>query len=75
MLLIVSCICDIDLDVWLMLDTVLKEEICTATQLIGMTDLMRDASPRYLNTAGLDRLLPPDYDGLQRGSSGPGSKL
>lgn len=43
-------------------------------RLVGMTDLMRDASARYLNTAGLDHLLPPDY-GLQRVSSRPESKL
>ncbi|KAJ5099524.1 FMN-dependent dehydrogenase-domain-containing protein [Penicillium argentinense] len=39
----------------------MKEEIQTATQLLGMTDLMRDASPAYLNTAGVDHLLPPKY--------------
>lgn len=27
-------------------------------QLVGLTNL-RDASPRYINTADLDRLLPP----------------
>jgi L-lactate dehydrogenase (cytochrome) len=40
---------------------VLKEEIQTATQLVGMTDLMRDASPTYINTAGVEHLLPPNY--------------
>ncbi|PYH80559.1 FMN-linked oxidoreductase [Aspergillus uvarum CBS 121591] len=38
---------------------VLKKEVETAMQLIGLTDL-RDASPRYINTATLDRLLPPN---------------
>ncbi|KAJ5323820.1 FMN-dependent dehydrogenase-domain-containing protein [Penicillium atrosanguineum] len=36
----------------------LKEEIETAMQLVGMTDLMRDAGPTYLNTSGVDHLLP-----------------
>lgn len=40
-------------------------------QLIGMTNLMRDASPRYLNTAAVDHLLPPDYAVRER----VGSKL
>ncbi|RAH78910.1 hypothetical protein BO86DRAFT_381829 [Aspergillus japonicus CBS 114.51] len=38
---------------------VLKQEVETAMQLVGLTDL-QDASPRYINTAALDRLLPPN---------------
>ncbi|KAF3396174.1 Cytochrome b2 [Penicillium rolfsii] len=45
----------------------LKEEIQTSTQLVGMTDLMRDASPTYLNTAGVEHLLPPNYASSQKG--------
>ena len=37
---------------------VLKDEIETATALCGMTDLMRDASPKYVNTTDLDHLVP-----------------
>ncbi|KAJ5586075.1 FMN-dependent dehydrogenase-domain-containing protein [Penicillium hetheringtonii] len=39
----------------------IKEEIHTAAQLVGMTDLFRDANPRYINTAAIDHLLPPNY--------------
>ncbi|KAE8153167.1 FMN-dependent dehydrogenase-domain-containing protein [Aspergillus avenaceus] len=46
---------------------VLRDEIQTAMQLIGMTDLMRDADPRYLNLAMIDSLLPPDYDSMGGG--------
>jgi L-lactate dehydrogenase (cytochrome) len=46
---------------------VLKEEIQTSTQLLGMTDLMRDACPKYLNTAGVEHLLPPNYPSQQKG--------
>jgi len=42
-------------------DIVIKEEIQTAAQLVGITDLFRDANPRYINTAAIDHLLPPDY--------------
>lgn len=45
---------------------VLKEEIQTATQLVGMTDLMRDASSTYINTAGVEHLLPPNYASSQK---------
>ncbi|KAJ5191452.1 FMN-dependent dehydrogenase-domain-containing protein, partial [Penicillium cinerascens] len=44
----------------------LKEEIETAMQLVGMTDLMRDAGPTYLNTSGVDHLLPANHDELAR---------
>lgn len=33
---------------------VLREEIETAMRLCGMTDLMADASPRFLNTKPVD---------------------
>ncbi|RMD42353.1 hypothetical protein DV735_g2808, partial [Chaetothyriales sp. CBS 134920] len=36
---------------------ILKEEITTAMQLCGMTDLMRDASPQYVNTGAIDALV------------------
>ncbi|CEJ60287.1 hypothetical protein PMG11_08867 [Penicillium brasilianum] len=45
---------------------VLKEEIQTATQLVGMTDLMRDASSTYINTAGVEHLLPPNCASSQK---------
>lgn len=47
------------------ISVVLKEEIETAMQLIGMTDLMRDAGPIYLNTSSLDHLLPAPYSSPQ----------
>lgn len=49
-------------------EAVIKEEIETATQLVGMTDLFRDASPSYISTAGLEHLLPPNY-GIATGDS------
>lgn len=54
---------------------VIKEEIETATQLVGMTDLMRDASPVYINTAGIDHLLPPNYGLSIRDTIGRMNKL
>jgi L-lactate dehydrogenase (cytochrome) len=38
-------------------EPVLKEEVETAMRLIGMTDLMRDSGPEYLNTAEVDYLV------------------
>ncbi|PYH47116.1 uncharacterized protein BP01DRAFT_411171 [Aspergillus saccharolyticus JOP 1030-1] len=38
---------------------VMKQELATAMQLVGLTDL-RDANPGYINTADLQRLLPVD---------------
>lgn len=37
--------------------TVLQDEINTAMQLCGLTDLMRDASPQYVNTGKIDALV------------------
>ena len=37
--------------------TVLTDEVRTAMQLCGMTDLMRDASPQYINTGEIDHLV------------------
>lgn len=37
---------------------VIKDEIETAMRLCGMTDLMRDAHPEYVNTAEIDHLVP-----------------
>ena len=37
--------------------TVLQDEIKTAMQLCGLTDLMRDASPQYVNTGEIDALV------------------
>ncbi|KAJ5176735.1 uncharacterized protein N7482_002612 [Penicillium canariense] len=39
----------------------IKEEIRTSMQLVGMTDLMRDASPTYINTAKVEQWMPPNY--------------
>ncbi|RMZ84311.1 hypothetical protein DV738_g508, partial [Chaetothyriales sp. CBS 135597] len=36
---------------------IMKDEIQTAMQLCGMTDLMRDASPQYVNTGEVDALV------------------
>jgi L-lactate dehydrogenase (cytochrome) len=47
--------------------TVLKEEIETAMQLVGMTDLMRDAGPTYINTRGVEHLLPPNHAASEKG--------
>ncbi|KAF7520539.1 hypothetical protein G7054_g12739 [Neopestalotiopsis clavispora] len=38
--------------------SVLKDEIETAMRLCGITDLMRDASPEFVNTNELDRIIP-----------------
>ncbi|KAK5049908.1 hypothetical protein LTR84_004027 [Exophiala bonariae] len=45
-------------DVELTEDTVIKDEVETAMRLCGMTDLMRDAHPDYVNTAEIDHLVP-----------------
>lgn len=37
---------------------VMKDEIETAMRLCGMTDLMRDAHPEFVNTAEIDHLVP-----------------
>ena len=37
---------------------VIKDEIETTMRLCGMTDLMRDAHPDYVNTSELDVLVP-----------------
>ncbi|PVI02988.1 mitochondrial cytochrome b2-like protein [Periconia macrospinosa] len=37
---------------------ILREEIETAMQLCGMTDLIRDSSPDYVNTCQIDHLVP-----------------
>ncbi|KAJ9642674.1 hypothetical protein H2204_002322 [Knufia peltigerae] len=37
---------------------IIKDEIETAMRLCGMTDLMRDAHPDYVNTAAIDHLVP-----------------
>ncbi|KAE8365726.1 FMN-dependent dehydrogenase-domain-containing protein [Aspergillus caelatus] len=55
--------------------SLIKEEIETATQLVGMTDLMQDASPVYINTAGIDPLLPPNYGLSIRDAIGRTNKL
>jgi L-lactate dehydrogenase (cytochrome) len=39
-------------------DTVIKDEIETAMRLCGMTDLMRDAHPDFVNTSEVDYLVP-----------------
>lgn len=36
----------------------MKDEIETAMRLCGLTDLMRDASPDFVNTADIDHLVP-----------------
>jgi hypothetical protein len=59
----------------LIFEIVIKEEIETASQLVGMTDLFRDANPSYINTAGLDHLLPPNYDTASRDSLSRLNKL
>lgn len=38
--------------------SVIKDEIETAMRLCGITDLMRDAHPDYVNTAAIDHLVP-----------------
>ncbi|KAJ5397653.1 FMN-dependent dehydrogenase-domain-containing protein [Penicillium cosmopolitanum] len=55
--------------------SLIKEEIETATQLVGMTDLFHDASPSYINTAGLDHLLPSNYDVTIKDSMRRSNKL
>lgn len=54
---------------------VLKEEIETAMQLVGITDLMRDAGPTYLNTSGVDHLLPVNHGELARRHDTRATKL
>lgn len=44
----------------------LKDEIETAMKLVGMTDLMADASPRYLNTKPVDSLVHDRENGYLR---------
>jgi L-lactate dehydrogenase (cytochrome) len=42
----------------LIISAVLKDEIETAMRLCGMTDLMRDAHPDFVNTSSLDFMVP-----------------
>ncbi|CAI6095024.1 unnamed protein product [Clonostachys chloroleuca] len=39
---------------------ILRDEIETAMRLCGMTDLMRDAHPRFINTNRVDQLIPEE---------------
>ncbi|KAF5981650.1 CYB2-lactate dehydrogenase cytochrome b2 [Fusarium coicis] len=43
---------------------IIGDEIETAMRLCGITDLMRDAHPGYVNTRDLDHLVPGPQDGL-----------
>lgn len=54
---------------------VIKDEIETAMRLCGMTDLMRDAHPGYVNTRDLDHLVPGPKDCLPIRRRLPESKL
>jgi len=42
----------------LMSETVIKDEVETAMRLCGMTNLMRDAHPDFVNTGDIDHLVP-----------------
>ncbi|VUC22551.1 unnamed protein product [Clonostachys rosea] len=44
----------------IILPKVLRDEIETAMRLCGMTDLMRDAHPRFINTNRVDQLIPEE---------------
>lgn len=55
--------------------TVLRDEIETAMRLCGMTDLMADASPTYLNTAQVDAFVAGRKHPYLREPSNPRSKI
>ncbi|KAH7165257.1 FMN-dependent dehydrogenase-domain-containing protein [Dactylonectria macrodidyma] len=41
---------------------IIRDEVETTMRLCGMTDLMRDAHPRYVNTRDIDHLVPNEED-------------
>ncbi|RKL43033.1 hypothetical protein BFJ72_g4446 [Fusarium proliferatum] len=54
---------------------IIKDEMETAMRLCGMTDLMRDAHPGYVNTKDLDHLVPGPKDHPPSRRPLPESKL
>ncbi|KAF4446084.1 putative CYB2-lactate dehydrogenase cytochrome b2 [Fusarium austroafricanum] len=54
---------------------IIKDEIETAMRLCGITDLMRDAHPGYVNTRDLDHLVSGAHDNLPSRRLLPESKL
>ncbi|KAK0383892.1 hypothetical protein NLU13_7984 [Sarocladium strictum] len=55
--------------------TLLHDELKTTMQLCGMTQLMREASPNYINTRDIDHLVPGMQTPLQGVAEGAKSKL
>lgn len=53
----------------------MKDEIETAMRLCGMTDLMREADPDFLNTAELDTLVSQEHHPYARKISRARAKL
>lgn len=53
-----STLLNVMIDLELTTYPVIKDEVETAMRLCGMTDLMKDAHPDYVNTAEIDHLVP-----------------